>query len=140
MVPVFFLASVLASMVEPSIWQRAVRVETLRPGAETRGGASVVPAGFWRSPSLCALQDSLMHIAARHLDIDQGATARTQNTDGTGLTRLIPQAAQALFLAQHGQHVEDRRRRGAPGERGAQRLRHRAELESGALGISTHHR
>src|SRR5664279_416349 len=77
-------------MVEPSIWQRAVRVETLRPGAETRGGASVVPAGFWRSPSLCALQDSLMHIAARHLDIDQGATARTQNTDGTGFTPADP--------------------------------------------------
>ena len=37
---------VLASMVEPSIWRRAVLVESCWPGAVTPGGRSVFPADF----------------------------------------------------------------------------------------------
>ena len=47
---------------------------------------------------------------------------------------LVAQAGEALVFAQHGQHVENRRRGGAAGERGPQRLRHGAELEPRALG------
>ena len=41
---------------------------------------------------------------------------------------------------QHRQHVENSRRRGAPGQRHPQRLRHRAELQPGLLGEAAHRR
>ena len=50
--------------------------ENVRPGAETPGGASVIPAAFWVAPSLCALQDNA-HREACRIDIDQAATTPT---------------------------------------------------------------
>src|SRR5215510_7875491 len=56
---VLFLALVLASMVEPSSWPRAVRVETFWPGRRDAGsGVGKFRPLFVRIPSKCALQDS----------------------------------------------------------------------------------
>jgi hypothetical protein len=57
-VPVLFLALVLASMVEPSNWPRAMRVETYGRTGVTPGRALGNSSRFVRIPFMCALQDS----------------------------------------------------------------------------------
>ena len=66
-VPVLFLALVLASMVEPSNWPRAVRVETFWPGGIDAGSGVVASGRFLRIPSKCALQDSGTSCPAMHI-------------------------------------------------------------------------
>src|SRR5690242_9577600 len=49
--------------------------------------------------------------------------------NASNLGSLIAQPCEAFLAAQHRQNVENAGRGGAPGQRRAQRLRHRAELE-----------
>ena len=51
------------------------------------------------------------------------------------LLDLIRDARKALLSAEHGENVEDRRRGGPPGQRGAQRLRDASELHASLFGI-----
>src|SRR3974390_1191143 len=72
MVPVFFLASVLASMVEPSIDER-VQVQpyySLWPAAEARGKASGALAAFGVAHPY--VRCKIDHLETAGLDINQG--------------------------------------------------------------------
>src|SRR5262245_53478607 len=52
--------------------------------------------------------------------------------------RLVGDAGQAFDAAEHRQHIENAWRGGPAGERRAQRLRHRAELDAAALRKGAH--
>ena len=128
-------------MVEPSNWQRAVRLKlSLRPaGVAREAGARRYPAVVW-----------VAHPRVRRKTRQRGRLPAIWAGSGrfTGMNSLeralgpglVAQPGEALVWTQHRQHVENRRRGGAAGQRRAQRLRHRAELPAGALGKAAHDR
>ena len=101
-----------------------------------------------RSPSQCALQDAgpMRPRASDHADLKDAFPfgpehfcSRRENGLAAGDRRcLVLQPVKALTLSEHRQHVEDRRRSGAPGERSAKRLGDAAELDALAFGEGAH--
>src|SRR4029077_424236 len=111
----------LASIVEPSSWPRAVRVETQWLGILD---ALCVSHSYVRC-KIAQGQGSPCRWALR------GMIAQYEILPGG----LIPQARKAFVARQNRKDVKDRRRGRAPGQGGPQRLCHGAEFEACALGI-----
>src|SRR5262249_60637475 len=74
--------------------------------------------------------------AARAFSVPRGSPAGLAVADAR--RGLVVQAAKAFAFSQHRQHVEDRGRGAAPGERGTQWLRGGTELDPPALGKGAH--
>src|SRR5262245_1992331 len=134
--PVLMLAPVFASMVEASV------VSPGGPRSPCSGEMAYATCfrdapRFLRSPSQCALQDGDPHAASmRALTWKSCGDCRPARLEhflfpgesaglavGDARRGLVVQAAKAFAFSQHRQHVEDRGRGAAPGERGAQWLR-----------------
>src|SRR5215831_11387911 len=144
--PVLMLAPVFASMIEPSV----VSPGGPRSPLQRCDGLCYVfpgrPLGrplFLRSPSQCALQDGGPRAASmRALTWKSYGDCRPARPEhflfsggnraglavGDARRGLVVQAAKAFAFSQHRQHVEDRGRGAAPGERGTQWLRDGTEL------------
>ena len=96
-------------------------------------------AGTLQVPAAFGVAHPIVHCKIGRADGCSGYRQREAGpmpitfSDGSG-SGLIAQAREAFLPAQHGQHVENRRRGGPAGQRGAQGLRHGAELDAGALG------
>src|SRR5262249_17865537 len=138
--PVLILAPVFASMIEPSV------VSPGGPRSPCSGEMAYATCFrdarwgrplFLRSPSQCALQDGDLRAASmRALTWKSCGDCRPARPEhfcsqgesaglavGDARHGLVVQAAKAFAFSQHRQHVEDRGRGAAPGERGTQWLR-----------------
>src|SRR5271166_6441970 len=122
--PVFMLAPVFASMIEPSVlspWPTGLLRQ--RSAAEVVRQQAVSGGRWLRSLSLGALQD-----APDLPKVSAGSLMGNQRHD------LVADPGEAFALPKHSQHLEDGRGRDASGERSAQRLSDVPELHPRALG------